>query len=235
MPEDIGIDLGEDGPAQPAVHRFPVWLKAVFALVPLVAIAWALLSWLSMGPGGGVQQPREPVVASYPVYIETNPKTASVVFRDSSYHYSPGVKLPAGIYLVTVSHRGYQSQNFRIKVDTETVKKSITLEKAAVASTPCQSTMDSYLARLGSEAGSWQQQHTDSLCSQSPSSPEPARCAAMLLSGKISWGGGTHWAPDNMINLCQMTSDSRVTINCFIERIESKDSWQNATAKCAKQ
>lgn len=57
-------------------------------------------------------------------------------------------------------------------------------------------------------------------------------CRATLESGKVSWGGGTTWMPDNMALLCDGTTDAARTINCFTSMMDSGATWQTAIDKC---
>jgi hypothetical protein len=44
---------------------------------------------------------------------------------------------------------------------------------------------------------------------------EVAECKSILQSGKVSWGGGTSWAPGNIDKLCNGTKSAKDTIACF--------------------
>jgi hypothetical protein len=56
-------------------------------------------------------------------------------------------------------------------------------------------------------------------------------CKSTLRSGKISWGGGTKWAPGDIDALCNGTKDAKKTINCFQSNVEALG-WKKAIEKC---
>lgn len=58
-----------------------------------------------------------------------------------------------------------------------------------------------------------------------------AECKSTLQSGKISWGGGSNWASDNIDNLCNGTKNAKKTIACFQSQVESLG-WAAAIDKC---
>jgi hypothetical protein len=60
---------------------------------------------------------------------------------------------------------------------------------------------------------------------------EVAECKSILQSGKVSWGGGTSWAPGNIDNLCNGTKNARNTIACFQSNVEAMG-WAAAIDKC---
>lgn len=59
---------------------------------------------------------------------------------------------------------------------------------------------------------------------------EVAECRSTLQSGKVSWGGGTNWAPKNIDMLCNGTRNARTTIACFQSNV--KAGWAAAIDKC---
>ena len=60
---------------------------------------------------------------------------------------------------------------------------------------------------------------------------EVAECKRILQSGKVSWGGGTSWAPGNIDKLCNRTTDARNTIACFQSKVEALG-WAAAIDTC---
>jgi hypothetical protein len=60
---------------------------------------------------------------------------------------------------------------------------------------------------------------------------EVAACKSILQSGKISWGGGTNWAAENIDKLCNGTRNAQSTIACFEKNVEALG-WSAAIDKC---
>jgi hypothetical protein len=60
---------------------------------------------------------------------------------------------------------------------------------------------------------------------------EVARCRTTLQSGKVSWGEGTNWTPENIDRLCNNTKNARDTIACFQSNVE-KLGWAAAIDRC---
>lgn len=50
---------------------------------------------------------------------------------------------------------------------------------------------------------------------------EVAECKSILQSGKVSWGGGTSWAPGNIDKLCNGTKSAKETLVCFQSNVEA--------------
>ena len=67
--------------------------------------------------------------------------------------------------------------------------------------------------------------------SASGSAAEVAQCKTILQSGKVSWGGGTSWAPENIDKLCNGTKNAKNTIACFQSNVEAMG-WAAAIKKC---
>jgi len=63
------------------------------------------------------------------------------------------------------------------------------------------------------------------------SAAEVAQCKTILQSGKVSWGGGTSWAPGNIDRLCDGTKNAKETIACF-QSIVDAVGWAAAIDKC---
>ena len=63
------------------------------------------------------------------------------------------------------------------------------------------------------------------------SAAEVAECKSTLQSGKVSWGGGTSWAPGNIDKLCNGTTNAKKTIACFQSNVEALG-WAAAIDKC---
>jgi hypothetical protein len=60
---------------------------------------------------------------------------------------------------------------------------------------------------------------------------EVAECKRTLQSGKVSWGGGTTWAPANIDMLCSGTKSAGSTIACFQSNVVALG-WAKAIDTC---
>jgi hypothetical protein len=60
---------------------------------------------------------------------------------------------------------------------------------------------------------------------------EVAECKRTLQSGKVSWGGGTTWAPGNIDMLCNGTKSAASTIACFQSNVVALG-WAKAIDTC---
>ena len=67
--------------------------------------------------------------------------------------------------------------------------------------------------------------------SPNKSESEVELCKTILQSGRISWGGGTAWAPVNIDRLCSGTKDAKKTIECFQSNVEAAG-WDKAIEMC---
>jgi putative metal-binding protein len=63
------------------------------------------------------------------------------------------------------------------------------------------------------------------------SAAEVAECKSTLQAGKVSWGGGTAWAPANIDKLCNGTTNAKKTIACFETNVAALG-WAAAIDKC---
>ncbi len=70
------------------------------------------------------------------------------------------------------------------------------------------------------------------LCRGAESTPEPAGCVGRLMSGTVSWGGGTAWMPANALTLCAGTPNAKRTLDCFSGAISEGRTWQVAIGRC---
>jgi hypothetical protein len=83
----------------------------------------------------------------------------------------------------------------------------------------------------GTEA--WRAYVVRQLCDGAEATPEPAKCLSQLLSGKVSWGGGTRWQAKNAVILCARTQSAAGTISCFSRQLTATGGWQSALQACA--
>jgi hypothetical protein len=76
--------------------------------------------------------------------------------------------------------------------------------------------------------GSW----VARLCQGAEGTPEPARCFDEVMSGKVSWGGGSSWTANYALALCAGSHNARKTIDCFSEKVVAEEPWQAAIKGC---
>ena len=96
----------------------------------------------------------------------------------------------------------------------------------------CPDAIQGKIAWNASGNTSWGQGNIDRLCADNRASIEPAECFRTLMSGKVSWGGGTVWQWSNAIGLCQGSRNASATISCFESSLASGGTWQTASAAC---
>jgi uncharacterized glyoxalase superfamily protein PhnB len=78
----------------------------------------------------------------------------------------------------------------------------------------------------------WDAASRAKLCRGAEGTPEPAGCVGRLMSGTVSWGGGTAWMPTNALTLCAGTPNAKRTLDCFASAISEGRTWQAAIARC---
>jgi len=54
------------------------------------------------------------------------------------------------------------------------------------------------------------------------------------MHGGISWGGGSQWRWENVLDLCRGSADAGRTIQCFQNRIEGGKEWSVAVEECTR-
>jgi hypothetical protein len=79
----------------------------------------------------------------------------------------------------------------------------------------------------------WSPAQLAQLCRGAESSAEPAQCFHEIMSGRIDWGGGTRWMPDNALRLCAGTRDARARVECFQGAVRNGGHWDQAIQSCA--
>lgn len=83
-------------------------------------------------------------------------------------------------------------------------------------------------------AGSpWEDANIKRLCDAAPTSEEPARCFARIMTDGLDYGSGTAWNAENALTLCAGSTDSNETIACFSEKISDGTTWPVAIPACA--
>jgi hypothetical protein len=80
---------------------------------------------------------------------------------------------------------------------------------------------------------SWGADNLQRLCG-SATNAEPARCFERVMSGSVSWGGGTHWEWQNAITLCGQVKNADAVLACFQARLQAGEPWQAAAAACRR-
>ncbi|MEM7662236.1 MAG: hypothetical protein AAF292_08290 [Pseudomonadota bacterium] len=84
----------------------------------------------------------------------------------------------------------------------------------------------------GFGTGSWTDDQIERLCSQAPTSKEPAVCYAKVVENGLQWGGGTVWVPQNIVSLCEGALDADERIGCFSGQLNSGRQWPQAIEAC---
>lgn len=80
----------------------------------------------------------------------------------------------------------------------------------------------------------WDAASLKTLCKGAEASTEPARCYDRLMSGQVSWGGGTAWETVNALALCGGSHGASQTIECFNNAIAFGHGWRTATHSCRR-
>ena len=75
----------------------------------------------------------------------------------------------------------------------------------------------------------WAQGNLDRLC-RGAATAEPASCFQKVMHGGVNWGGGTQWQWQNAIDLCEQSTNSDRTVQCFQAKVSQ--GWQKAIAQC---
>jgi hypothetical protein len=118
----------------------------------------------------------------------------------------------------------------------ETSKPVLPAAPKAVASDaqmPCSRAVRDMVFRRHPGTEAWQAYVVRQLCDGAEATPEPAKCLGQLLSGKVSWGGGTRWQAKNAVFLCARTQSAAGTISCFSRQLTATGGWQSALQACA--
>lgn len=104
---------------------------------------------------------------------------------------------------------------------------------ASDAQMPCSRAVRDMVLRRHPGTEAWQAYVVRQLCEGAEATPEPAKCLSQLLSGKVSWGGGTRWQAKNAVILCARTQSAAGTISCFSRQLAATGGWQPALQACA--
>ena len=103
---------------------------------------------------------------------------------------------------------------------------------AATPETDCFNFVQGNIPWNQSGTSTWSPTNIQALCQGTTVAAEPGRCFDRLMSGGVSWGGGTVWQWKNALDLCKGTSDANATVACFQGKIAADHSWQQAIAAC---
>jgi hypothetical protein len=100
--------------------------------------------------------------------------------------------------------------------------------------TPISACERAFLDRAPSWGGSaWSGESISRLCGTSPAmNDQPVQCFERLMSGAVSWGGGSTWQPNNALDLCERTNNLDATISCFSTAISAGVPWSQAVQSC---
>jgi hypothetical protein len=104
--------------------------------------------------------------------------------------------------------------------------------KSATAKLACASAVQGKIPFGARASKTWAEANLERLCRGAETSLEPARCFEELMSGKVSWGGGSAWSPPNALALCAGSRNARQTIDCFAAKLAAVGSWRAAIKEC---
>lgn len=106
---------------------------------------------------------------------------------------------------------------------------------ALSTSNSCASQIQGKIAWDYNGSKTWNPSNIDRLCKGAEQLAEPAVCFNRVMHGGINWGGGTLWAWQNAIDLCEGTRNAQSTVSCFQGEIQKQRPWSQAIQTCNRQ
>lgn len=103
---------------------------------------------------------------------------------------------------------------------------------AANAASVCESAVQGKLAWDYKGTKDWSPANVAKLCAGSEGSTGPAECFETVMRGGVSWGGGTRWEWQNVVDLCRGAVNPKQRVSCFSGEIAANRPWRDAIARC---
>lgn len=90
----------------------------------------------------------------------------------------------------------------------------LALAPSTAAQTACADSVQGRIAWLGAKSTLWTAANLAALCKGAEASTEPGKCFKRVMSGTVSYGGGTSWNPVNALRLCAGALDANARVAC---------------------
>ncbi|MEO0398548.1 MAG: hypothetical protein AAF224_03895 [Pseudomonadota bacterium] len=108
----------------------------------------------------------------------------------------------------------------------------LAIAPAAAQQTTCRAAVQGNIAWDGRNDRSWTNEQLNKLCSGAETSTQPGQCFQTVMSGKVNYGSGTTWNPNNALDLCQGSTNASATISCFRNQLAQQGNWRPAIDAC---